>query len=94
MAAATKTEVAQIGNPSVEVTPPPIINEVTLNMEILRMKQVSAHIGLGRSTIYAMLDPKSRSFVPSFPKPVRISNRSIGWPSQSITQYLIDREGA
>lgn len=58
---------------------------------ILRMPQVVARLGLSRSSIYAFMDPKSRSYIPTFPRPVRISTHAIGWVEGEIAQYVEER---
>ncbi len=88
IAAGSQTEGGEICTPIVEVTPPPKIKEALLSMQILRLKQVSARIGLKRSTIYDMSNPKSRRFVPSFPKRVHISTRSVGWIEHELDAWL------
>jgi prophage regulatory protein len=58
---------------------------------ILRRKQVEARIGLSRSTIYARLrqNPKRPGdFAPTFPKPVSIGKKAIGWIEAEIDAWL------
>ena len=54
---------------------PQQIREATV---ILRRKQVEAQTGLSRSTIYKFMSDGT------FPKPVRIGVRAVGWNSSSI----------
>ncbi|MEQ1724414.1 MAG: AlpA family phage regulatory protein [Sphingopyxis sp.] len=53
--------------------------------KILRRKDVEAHIGLSRSTIYQAISEGS------FPKPIRIGRRAVGWPLSVIEDWLANR---
>lgn len=55
---------------------------------ILRRPQVEARTGLGCSAIYAEI-AKGR-----FPKPVKLSARSVGWVSTSIDLWIASRPEA
>lgn len=63
---------------------------------ILRLKQTQIKIGLSRSTLYAKLNPSAEnpSFDPSFPKPVSIGPRSIGFIESEIDAWIIARAEA
>lgn len=51
-------------------------------LAILRRKQVEARTGLSRSTIYARVGNGT------FPKPVNIGPRAVGWVESEITDWL------
>lgn len=51
-------------------------------LAILRRKQVEARTGLSRSTIYARVSDGT------FPKPVNIGPRAVGWVESEITDWL------
>ncbi|MES2191848.1 MAG: AlpA family phage regulatory protein [Pseudomonadota bacterium] len=55
---------------------------------ILRLPEVIKCVGLCRSTIYAMGDPKSKSFDPTWPQPILLNQRSIGWLSSEISVWI------
>jgi prophage regulatory protein len=58
---------------------------------ILRRKQVEARTGLSRSTIYSKIhksDKRPGEFDPEFPKPIKISERSVGWVEAEIDAWL------
>lgn len=58
---------------------------------ILRRKQVEACTGLSRSSIYAKMrqNPKRpRDYDPTFPKPVSIGAKSVGWIEAEIDAWL------
>jgi prophage regulatory protein len=42
--------------------------------------------GLSRSTLYSMMAEGT------FPKPVRLGKRSVGWPEQAVTEWLESRQ--
>ena len=49
---------------------------------VLRRAQVEAATGLGRSTIYAMMAEGT------FPAPVRLGRRAVGWRQSAICAWL------
>jgi prophage regulatory protein len=55
---------------------------------ILRLPAVKTRISLSRSTIYDKLDPKSERHDPTFPKPVSLGGRAVGWIESEIQQWL------
>lgn len=56
--------------------------EAILNQRILRLPDVRAKAGLQRSTIYL------RSADGSFPKPLKLGPRSIGWLESEVDQWI------
>lgn len=61
---------------------------------IIRRKNVESRTGLSRSTIYAKFTPdpkRPRSFDPTFPKPIRLGAKAIGWISEEIDQWIADQ---
>lgn len=60
-------------------------------LTILRRKQVEARTGLSRSSIYARLrqNPKRPGdYDPTFPKPITIGAKSVGWIEAEIDAWL------
>lgn len=53
--------------------------------KILRRREVEARTGLSRSTIYAKMADGT------FPRPLRIGQRAVGWPELEITAWLESR---
>ena len=51
-------------------------------MRMLRRPAVETITGLSRSTIYAMMAEGT------FPKPVRLGKRAVGWPEDVIQAWL------
>ena len=52
---------------------------------ILRRVEVEAKTGLRRSQLYALLNRGS------FPKPVRLGSRAVGWDSDEVEQWIAKR---
>ena len=55
------------------------------NLSILRRKQVEKRTGLSRSTIYLRIQ------VGTFPKPVNLGGRAVGWLENEIEAWLAAR---
>ena len=55
---------------------------------ILRRPEVESWTGLSRSTIYEMMT------IGTFPRPVRLGKRAVGWTSDSIAEWLTSRQTA
>ncbi|MBQ0832021.1 AlpA family transcriptional regulator [Marinobacter sp.] len=51
-------------------------------MRILRLKDVISQTGLARSTIYKYIDAGS------FPKPVPLGGRSVGWVQSEVQDWI------
>jgi prophage regulatory protein len=52
---------------------------------VLRLPTVRQRTGLGRSTIY------SRIALGKFPRPIRLSERCVGWLENDIEAWLDER---
>jgi prophage regulatory protein len=57
-------------------------------LTILRRKQVEARTGLSRSTIY------QRVADGTFPKPVKLGARAVGWVESEVQEFLRSRVAA
>jgi prophage regulatory protein len=55
------------------------------NRSILRRKQVESRTGLSRSTIYLRIKKGT------FPKPIKLGERAVGWLEQEIDSWLDER---
>lgn len=64
----------------------------TPTVKILRMRAVTAKLGIARSTIYDWLNPKSPRYDASFPKQRRLGQQSVGWLEAELDQWLQERE--
>lgn len=66
-------------------------------LRILRRRQLEAKIGLGRTAIYERLNPKSPSYDPDFPKPIKLGigkNPPVGWDESQVDAWLASRVAA
>ncbi|MFM0433743.1 AlpA family phage regulatory protein [Paraburkholderia aspalathi] len=54
---------------------------------ILRRGQVEREVGLKRSTIYQRMQEGT------FPRPIRLGERAVGWRAADIEQFLQDPTG-
>jgi prophage regulatory protein len=54
---------------------------------ILRRAQVEREVGLKRSTIYQRIQAGT------FPRPIRLGERAVGWRAADIEQFLDDPAG-
>lgn len=52
---------------------------------LLRLPQVEALVGLKRSSIYRAVKDKS------FPAPVKLGARAVGFPASQIQKWIADR---
>ena len=55
---------------------------------LLRVDEVSAIVGLKRTTIWHRCNPDSPYYDASFPKPIRIGSRRIAWNSRDIQAWI------
>jgi prophage regulatory protein len=57
-------------------------------MKLLRMRQVLEQTGLSRSVLYRLVDDGS------FPRPVKLGERSIAWRSEDVDAWIAARPPA
>ena len=65
---------------------------------ICRLPQLLQLVGLGRSSIYARFNPRSRYFDPSFPRPVPLHGPcqmrgAVGWRLGEVLAWLDAQAG-
>jgi len=58
---------------------------------IYRGAQVDALLGISKSTRYARQNPNSKQYDPSWPLPVKLSERSTGYLVSEIETWLAAR---
>ncbi|PTQ88567.1 AlpA family transcriptional regulator [Agitococcus lubricus] len=54
-------------------------------MIIMRLTDVMFHTGLGRSSIYKFIAAGT------FPKPVPLGDRAVGWVKSEIEDWIMDK---
>lgn len=52
---------------------------------VLRLQELIDKLGLGRSTIYRMMDEGE------FPRPIHLTRKAVGWRSSEIDAWLASR---
>lgn len=57
-------------------------------MQVLRMNDVIGKLGMSRSTIYERINPASKRYDATFPKPFKLGLSAIGWLEQDIDAWL------
>lgn len=61
---------------------------------VLRRRQLCQRIGFSTAHVYAMLDKKSASFDPSFPRQIRLGAAAVGWLEHEVQAWLEARVNA
>ncbi|HAT2606108.1 AlpA family phage regulatory protein [Enterobacter chengduensis] len=61
-------------------------------VKILRMRALTAKLGISRSTIYDWLDPTSPRYDATFPKQRRLGQQSVGWIETDVDQWILQRD--
>lgn len=65
------------------------MNQITpsksTNQRLLRLPDVCAAVGLGRSSIYEGVKAGT------FPAPIKLSRRAVCWPAASIDAWITER---
>lgn len=63
-------------------------------MQILRLGQLCAQIGLSRSSIYNKITKSSRYFDVTFPKPFKLGASAVGWDAAQVEAWKASRVAA
>lgn len=61
---------------------------------LLRRQDVEKLTGLGRSAIYARLDPNHPQHDPAFPKPVPMGTHAVRWVESEVSAWIHTRIAA
>jgi len=59
---------------------------------ILRLRCMCAKLAVSRGTVYSWMNPKSRYFDESFPKPLRLGVKAVGWDSVAVESWIDSRD--
>lgn len=54
-------------------------------MRILRLRDVMEKTGLARSTVYKYIEAGT------FPKPIDLGGRSVGWVDEEINDWILEK---
>lgn len=61
--------------------------------QMMRLKDVIQITRLSRSTIYEIMDEKSKRYDPTFPKQIKLTERSVVWRADQIAAWLESKFG-
>lgn len=61
---------------------------------ILRLPQTITKTGFSRSTIYSKLNSDHPQYDHTFPKPIKLSARAMGWLESELDQWVADKAAA
>ena len=56
-------------------------------LRVIRRAEVQARLGIARSTLYTYLDKRSASYLPNFPKPIRIGS-AVGFMEHELDAFM------
>lgn len=59
--------------------------------QIIRIKEVIAVTGISRSVIYEKLNPQSKCYDSTFPKPIKLSVNCVGWSAFEVNRWIEGR---
>ena len=59
--------------------------------QMLNINMVIELTGLSRSTIYEMMNPKSKYHEPTFPKKVNLTTNRVAWVASEINDWIQSR---
>jgi len=59
--------------------------------QIIRIKEVIAVTGISRSVIYEKLNPQSKGYDSTFPKPIKLSVNCVGWSALEVNQWIEEK---
>jgi len=69
-------------------------SQTTPAQSIDRLPTVTQKTGVSRSSIYNKLNPKSPHYDSSFPKPIKLGSRSIGFYAHEVQAWIESRRVA
>lgn len=61
------------------------------DLRVIRRRELEKKLGISRSGIYARISNKSPNFDPSFPRPISIGARAVGWIEAEVDEWLATR---
>ena len=67
---------------------PQAITQTQPSHKMLRMKQLIEQTGLSRSTLYDMMDVKSKRYDPTFPRGIKLTEATVAWLDSEVNTWL------
>lgn len=67
---------------------PQAITQTQTSHKMLRMKQLIEQTGLSRSTLYDMMDVKSKRYDPSFPRAIKLTEATVCWLESEVNAWI------
>ena len=61
---------------------------------ILRLKRMKEKTGISGSSIYNKLNPRSKYYDATFPRPIRLGASSVGWKESDVDAWIASRMAA
>ena len=58
------------------------------NCRMLSMKQLTKYTTLSRSTLYDMMDVKSKRYDPTFPRAIKLTEATVCWLESEVNAWL------
>ena len=62
-----------------------------LSPRVIKLQEVLDLVSISRATHFAKLDEKSRSYDPTYPKPIKVGARAVRYVEQEIFDWLATR---
>ena len=69
------------------------MNAHNMQLQMINRSMLESIIGLSRSTIYDRLNPKSKRYDPTFPKPIKFGH-STRWKLSEVSEWIEARAAA
>lgn len=66
----------------------------TATRRALRALPTADKIGRSRSGMYELMNPQSPYYDPTFPKPIRLGHRAVGWLEHEVDLWLMAKAAA
>jgi prophage regulatory protein len=67
---------------------PQAITQTQSSHKMLRMKQLIEQTGLSRSTLYEMMDVKSKRYDPTFPRGIKLTEATVCWLESEVNAWI------
>ncbi len=60
-------------------------------VKILRIPALVKKLGIGRSTVYDWISPKSDHYDPTFPLRIKIGVKAVGWLESEVDEWILSK---